>query len=86
MRGRDNLAAYTGEGVALPIGDLGLWQWLALLQHELLLFAGIFFLIGAADDLAVDALWLWLRATGRAKAPVRKRAALVTGRCTARRR
>jgi bacteriophage N4 adsorption protein B len=40
----------------LSIGDLGLWQWLALLQHELLLFAGIFFLIGAADDLAVDAL------------------------------
>jgi adsorption protein B len=61
----------------LPIGELGLWQWFALLQHELLLFAGIFFLIGAADDLAVDALWLWLRATGQAKAPVRKRAALV---------
>jgi bacteriophage N4 adsorption protein B len=41
----------------LSIGDLGLWQWLALLQHKLLLlFAGIFFLIGAADDLAVDAL------------------------------
>lgn len=77
MQGRDSLAAYTGEGVALPIGDLGLWQWFALLQHELLLFAGIFFLIGAADDLAVDALWLWLRATGRAKAPMRKRAALV---------
>jgi len=77
LQGRDSLMAYTGEGVALPIGDLGLWQWLALLQHELLLFAGIFFLIGAADDLAVDALWLWLRATGRAKAPQRKRAALV---------
>nr|WP_086736784.1 glycosyl transferase family protein [Erythrobacter colymbi] len=45
----------------------GLWQGLALLQHELLLFAGVFFLIGALDDLAVDAAWLWLRATGRAK-------------------
>lgn len=76
MQCRDSLAAYTGEGVALPIGDLGLWQRLSLLQHELLLFAGFFFLIGAADDLAVDALWLWLRATGRTSAPVSKRAAL----------
>ena len=57
MQGRDSLAAYTGEGVALPFGDLGLWQWFALLQHELLLFAGIFFLIGAADDLAVLIGW-----------------------------
>jgi len=61
----------------LSIGELGLWQWLALFQHELLLFAGIFFLIGAADDLAVDALWLWLRLTGRAAPPVRNRMALV---------
>lgn len=42
------------------------WYWLALLQHELLLFAGVFFLIGALDDLALDCLWLWLKATGRA--------------------
>jgi adsorption protein B len=61
----------------LSIADLGLWQWLALIQHELLLFAGIFFLIGAADDIAVDALWLWLRLTGKATAIRRKRAALV---------
>lgn len=61
----------------MSIADLGLWQWLALIQHELLLFAGIFFLIGAADDIAVDALWLWLRLTGKATAIRRKRAALV---------
>ncbi len=61
----------------MSIADLGLWQWLALIQHELLLFAGIFFLIGAADDLAVDAVWLWLRLTGKATAIRRKRAALV---------
>lgn len=61
----------------MSIADLGLWQWLALIQHELLLFAGIFFLIGAIDDLAVDALWLWLRFTGKAKAIRRRRAALV---------
>lgn len=54
----------------------GLWQWLALLQHELLLFAGVFFLIGALDDLAVDGVWLWLRAKGQALTPQRSRAAL----------
>ncbi len=42
---------------------------LALLQHELLLFAGVFFLIGALDDLALDLVWLWLKATGRARTP-----------------
>jgi adsorption protein B len=60
----------------LSIADPGLWQWLALLQRELLLFAGVFFLIGAIDDLAVDALWLWLKARGRAVTPRRSRAAL----------
>lgn len=51
-------------------------QGLALLQHELLLFAGVFFLIGAIDDLAVDAVWLWLKATGRAVTARRNRTAL----------
>ena len=54
----------------------GLWQGLALLQHELLLFAGVFFLVGALDDLAVDVAWLWLRATGRAKTARVSRAGL----------
>ncbi len=49
--------------------DWDVWQWLAVFQHELLLFAGVFFLIGALDDLAVDAAWLWLKITGRAKTP-----------------
>jgi adsorption protein B len=51
----------------LSFTELGLWQGLVLLQHELLLFAGVFFLIGALDDLAIDAAWLWLRLSGRAK-------------------
>lgn len=55
---------------------LGLWQWLALLQHELLMFAGVFFLVGALDDLGIDGLWLWLRATGRIPTPTRSRVAL----------
>lgn len=50
---------------------LGAWsplEWLALVEHELLLFAGIFFIIGAADELAMDLAWVWLRLTGRARA------------------
>ena len=49
------------------MGDFTAWQWLVLAQHELLLFAAIFFLIGAADELAVDFFWIWLKLTGRAK-------------------
>jgi len=60
----------------LSIAEPGLWQFLALLQHELLLFAGIFFLIGAADDLALDGLWLLLRATGRVQTRRCRRAEL----------
>src|SRR5690606_34359044 len=44
-------------------------EWLAVLEHELLLFAGIFFLLGAAAELAVHIAWLWLKLTGRAKTP-----------------
>lgn len=40
-------------------------EWLALAERELLLFAGIFFLIGALDELLVDGLWGWLRLSGR---------------------
>lgn len=53
------------------------WHWLALCQHELLLFAGVFFLIGALDDLCVDALFLGLKARGRITTPRRERAALM---------
>lgn len=60
----------------MSIIEPALWQGLALLQHELLLFAGAFFLIGALDDLAVDGAWLWLRATGRAATARRSRIAL----------
>ena len=39
----------------------GLLTLLDLLAVELLLFAGIFFLIGAVDDLIIDAIWAWQR-------------------------
>jgi adsorption protein B len=40
-------------------------QLLATVEHELLLFSAVFFLVGALDELAVDGVWLWLRLTGR---------------------
>ena len=43
------------------------FEWIALIQHELLLFAAIFFLIGSIDDFAVDLYWLWLRLTRQEK-------------------
>jgi bacteriophage N4 adsorption protein B len=49
---------------------LELWtplEWLALVEHELLLFAAVFFLIGALDELAMDGAWAWLKLTGRAR-------------------
>lgn len=44
------------------------WEWLVIFQHELLLFAAIFFLVGAIDDIVVDLSWLWLKISG--KSPV----------------
>lgn len=40
-------------------------EWLLLIQYELLLFAGLFFLLGAIDELLIDLLWLWLKLRGR---------------------
>jgi len=40
-------------------------DWLAFAERELLLFAGVFCLIGAIDEFAIDLIWLWLRLTGR---------------------
>jgi adsorption protein B len=51
------------------VGDWTALEWLALVDRELLLFAGAFFLIGALDELAVDIGWVWLKLTGRARTP-----------------
>lgn len=50
----------------MGIGGFTPFEWLALVEHELLLFAGIFFLVGGIDELMVDIVWLWLRLSGRA--------------------
>jgi bacteriophage N4 adsorption protein B len=52
------------------MGDWSVIGWLALVERELLLFAGVFFLIGALDELLVDGLWAWLRLTGRSRSLV----------------
>ena len=49
---------------------VGLWGWLEFVEHELLLFAAVCFVLGALDELAVDLAWLRLRATGRVKSEV----------------
>lgn len=51
----------------MPHGLYSPGEWLVLLEHELLLFAGVFFLVGTFDELVVDLMWLWLRLTGRAR-------------------
>ncbi|MEO1729848.1 MAG: glycosyl transferase family protein [Pseudomonadota bacterium] len=51
------------------MGHLDFWQLLTIVQHELLLFAGVFFLIGALDDILVDGIWVWLKLTGKAQTP-----------------
>jgi len=51
-------------------------EWLGLVEHELLLFASVFFLLGALDELAVDFAWLWLLLTGRGRSQIVDRRAL----------
>ena len=58
----------------MVLGGFTALEWLALVEHELLLFAGIFFLIGALDEFAIDLVWAWLKLTGRAKTPTIDRA------------
>lgn len=41
------------------------FEWLGRIEHELLLFAAVWFAIGALDEFAVDLLYLWLRLTAR---------------------
>ncbi|HVR90825.1 MAG TPA: glycosyl transferase family protein [Novosphingobium sp.] len=43
-------------------------QWLQLVEHELLVFAMFWFIIGIVDEAAIDLTWLWLRLSGRATA------------------
>jgi adsorption protein B len=54
-------------GGLLSAGDV--LYALQLVQHELLVFALFWFILGAIDELAIDLAWLWLRLTGRSTTP-----------------
>ena len=62
----------------------GFPEWFAIVEYELLLFAGIFLLLGAIDELAVDIAWIFLKLTGRIDTPEIDREAMslepLTGR------
>ncbi|MCA1661200.1 MAG: glycosyl transferase family protein [Novosphingobium sp.] len=45
----------------------GLWRLLEFVEHELLLFAAVMFVLGSLDELVVDLAWLRLRLTGRTR-------------------
>ena len=56
----------------LPAFGVSSWtvvEWLQLVERELLLFALFWFIIGMVDEMALDAIWLGLRLTGRAGTP-----------------
>jgi len=47
-----------------------LWLgWADFVARECLLFAAIWFLLGAIDDLGVDLIWIWHRLRGRTASP-----------------
>ena len=48
-------------------------EWLTVIEQELLLFAGIFFLIGALDEIGVDIAWFWHRLRNPGRTPVLNR-------------
>ncbi len=50
-------------GSALLVG----LHWLQTIEHELLIFAVFWFVLGTMDEFALDLTWLWLRFTGQAK-------------------
>lgn len=52
------------------VGGFSAYEWLMLLERELLLFAGVAFLVGSTDEICMDIAWLWLRLTGCGKARV----------------
>lgn len=49
------------------ISWLSVLHALVLFEHELLLFAAFWIILGAFDELAIDLCWLWLRLSGRAR-------------------
>jgi len=59
--------AYWAHALASSSFVMSPLQWLQVIQYELMLFAGFWFVIGIADELAIDVAWLWLLARGRVR-------------------
>lgn len=59
--------AYWAHALASSSFVMSPLQWLQVVQYELMLFAGFWFLVGMADELAIDIAWLWLLARGRVR-------------------
>ncbi len=49
----------------MELGQFTGGEWFLVAQHELLLFAAVFFAFGVIDELAVDLVYFWLVLTGR---------------------
>jgi len=47
----------------------GVLPALQVVQYELTLFAGFWFIVGMADEMAVDVIWGWLLLRGRIRSP-----------------
>ncbi|MDE2596485.1 MAG: glycosyl transferase family protein [Sphingomonadales bacterium] len=47
------------------LGEWNAFYWLQLVEHELLIFALFWFILGMIDEMAIDIAWLWLRLGGR---------------------
>lgn len=56
--------AHALAGSAVAIAPL---EWLQVVQYELMLFAGFWFVIGMVDEMAIDLGWLWLLLRGRVR-------------------
>ena len=51
----------------MSVGEYTPLEWLMVVEHELLLFAAVFFFLGTLDELAIDLAYGWLRLTRRAR-------------------
>lgn len=60
--------AYWAHALAHSSLALTPLQWLQLVQYELMLFAGFWFVIGMVDEIAIDLAWLALLLRGKARA------------------
>jgi adsorption protein B len=58
------VGSWAGGIANLPVAHL---QWLQFVEYELTLFAVVWFVVGIADELAIDAIWFWLWLTGRVR-------------------